>query len=75
MPNIFGGDSGHPAYDPRWKPSADEDCVGLVRYTVGLFKGDWRIQADDVEGVTWFVDEPPTEKLRRRLEEKQSNSH
>ena len=75
MPNMFGGDSSHPAYDTRWKASADEDCVGTVRYFIGKFRGEWRIQADDVSGRTWFVDEPPTEKLRKRLEEKRTVSH
>ncbi len=71
MPNMFGGSQYHPAYDPRWKATEDEDCLDGVLYTVRKYHDQWCVVAEDVTGRTWIVD-PPTEKLRKRLAQMQA---
>ena len=71
MSNMLGGDSTHPAYDPRWVASEDEDYVDQILYTLKKIREEWCVVAEDVTGKTWLVD-PPTEKLRKRLEDKRS---
>lgn len=49
MPNMFGGDQFHPAYDPRTELTADQVMVGNRVYTR---HSDGRITWEDVDGST-----------------------
>lgn len=52
MPNMFGGDQNHPAYNPEAVAGPDEAHDGDLLYTR---QTDGRVLATDVTGASWLV--------------------
>lgn len=49
MPNMFGGDSSHPAYKPR-ELAENEVLLGDVLWTIDLTKGKMSVFQESIEG-------------------------
>ncbi len=49
MPNMFGGDQSHPAYDPRTKLADNQVMVGNDLYTID--EDDW-VNIEHVDGTS-----------------------
>lgn len=58
MPNMFGGDQFHPAYDPRTRVEANQVLVGNDLYTVNK---DGSVELERVDGSGGIVVSWPSE--------------
>lgn len=65
MPNMFGGDQHHPAYDPRVPVRRDQKMVGNDLYTVSE---DGTVVREGVDGSKEFVTEYPEDVAALRFQ-------
>lgn len=52
MPNMFGGDQNHPAYNPNFKPGPNEVVYNDLLYT---YEGPGKIKVTRVDGSYDFL--------------------
>lgn len=69
MPNMFGGDQHHPAYNPTTKVGDHQDLVGNTLWTAEKRRGQWVFLAEEVDGSRWESWDPPSDKLRQYIQE------
>lgn len=62
MPNMFGGDQFHPAYDPRSKVGPNQVMIGNVLWTAD--KDKQSAKWEDVDGSTGVGAMPPELKAK-----------
>ena len=67
VPNMFGGDQHHPAYDPRTELRDNQVLVGNDLYTV---EEDGRVELEQVNGRRVYVSAdylPEVKELKKRM--------
>lgn len=65
MPNMFGGDQNHPAYDPRRKLEKYEAMNGDTLYTLRI---DGQVDVEEVDGHHYVINlENAPANVRRKF--------
>lgn len=68
MPNMFGGDQHHPAYDCKTKIKSNQVMVGNSLYTVTFNDGSVQVHVEEVDGTSGFVVQFPQQVSDKIIE-------
>ena len=56
MPNMFGGDQFHPAYNPSVKVARNQMLLGDALWTIDIVRGVAELERIDGTGETYAID-------------------